>query len=280
MRRRSRGLKPLQFHPRRYRRIHRGFCFRALGNEQRSGLPPHPREIRTLQAALRRGQTASPTCRGGVMLRLDKVIKPWKESASLNDHINLYGFWNETAFLTKSGDVGMVLSISGVDYESLDRSEQEYAVKRLEAALKAFGPGFHVYQYLFKSNCPEIPFAKYDDPIVEAAIDQRRKFFEAKRDHLYQVEIFYCILLEGARSKTGVGAAIARILRDPAGAIAELKSQFTNDGMKTLLRRHIERDLQRLDQHVQAFARQFADFMQIEVLNQQNQFRVFRRDRK
>jgi hypothetical protein len=35
------------------------------------------------------------------MLRLDKVIKPWKESASLNDHINLYGFWNETTFLTK-----------------------------------------------------------------------------------------------------------------------------------------------------------------------------------
>ena len=71
------------------------------------------------------------------MLRVDRVIKPWKESASLNDHINLYGFWNETAFLTKSGDIGMVLSISGVDYESLDRSEQEYAVKRLEAALKA-----------------------------------------------------------------------------------------------------------------------------------------------
>ena len=211
------------------------------------------------------------------MLRLDKVIKPWKESAALNDHINLYGFWNETAFLTKSGDLGMVLSVPGVDYESLDRSEQEYAVKRLEAALKAFGPGFHVYQYLFKSNRPDIPFATYDDPIVEAAIDQRRKFFEAKRDHLYQVEIFYCILLEGARSKTGVGTALARLLRDPEGAIAELKSQFTNDSMKKLLRTHIERDLQRLDQHVQAFARQLADFMQIEVLNRQGQFTFFRR---
>jgi hypothetical protein len=211
------------------------------------------------------------------MLRLDKVIKPWKESAALNDHINLYGFWNETAFLTKSGDVGMILSVPGVDYESLDRSEQEYAVKRLEAALKAFGPGFHVYQYLFKSNRPDIPFATYDDPIVAAAIDQRRKFFEAKRDHLYQVEIFYCILLEGARSKTGVGAALARLLRDPEGAIAELKSQFTNDSMKKLLRTHIERDLQRLDQHVQAFARQFADFMQVEVLNGQGQFTFFRR---
>jgi type IV secretory pathway VirB2 component (pilin) len=28
----------------------------------------------------------------------DKVIKPWKESAVLNARINLYGFWNETAF--------------------------------------------------------------------------------------------------------------------------------------------------------------------------------------
>ena len=211
------------------------------------------------------------------MFRLDKVIKPWKESATLNDHINLYGFWNETTFLTKSGDVGMVLSIPGVDYESLDRSEQEHAVKRLEAALKAFGPGFHVYQYLFKSNRPDVPFAKYDDPIVEAAIDQRRKFFETKRDHLYQVEILYCILLEGARSKTGVGAALARLFRDPAGAVGELKAQFINDNMKTLLRTHIEHDVRRLDQHVQAFARQLADFMQIEILNQQGHFTFFRR---
>ena len=74
------------------------------------------------------------------MLRLDRVIKPWKESAALNDHIDLYGFWNETAFLTKSGDLGMVLSVPGVDYESLDRSQQEYAVKRLEAALKSLWP--------------------------------------------------------------------------------------------------------------------------------------------
>jgi type IV secretion system protein VirB4 len=211
------------------------------------------------------------------MLRLDKVIKPWKESAALNDHINLYGFWNETAFLTKSGDVGMVLRVPGVDYESLDHSEQEYAVKRLEAALKAFGSSFHVYQYLFKSNRPAIPFAKYDDPVVEAAIDQRRQFFEAKRDRLYQVEIFYAIVLEGPRSKSGVGAALAQLFRDLGGAIAELRKQFTSNSMKTLLRSQIETALSTLDQKVQAFSRQLADFMQIEVLDQQGQFRFFRR---
>ena len=86
------------------------------------------------------------------MLRLDKVIKPWKESAALNAHINLYGFWNDTTFLTKSGDVGMVLRVTGVDYESLDRSEQEYTVKRLESALKAFGPGFHVYLFILDKD--------------------------------------------------------------------------------------------------------------------------------
>ena len=180
------------------------------------------------------------------MLRLDRVIKPWKESASLNDHIKLYGFWNETTFLTKSGDLGMVLHVPGVDYESLDHADQEYAVKRLESALKAFGSGFHVYQYLFKQNRPELPFAHYEDPVVEAATDQRRQFFEAKRDHLYQVEIFYCIVLEGARSKTGVGAALARLFKDPAGAVGELRAQFTNNSMKTLLRTQIEADLARL----------------------------------
>src|SRR5258706_11321382 len=140
----------------------------------------------------------------------------------------------------------MVHSMPAVDYESLVRWEQEYAVKRLVVALKAFGPGFHVYQYLFKSNRPDIPFAKYDEPIVEAAIDQRRKFFEAKRDSLYQVEIFYCVLLEGARSKTGVGRALARLIRDPQGATTELKSQFTNHSMKTLLPTPIEHDLRPL----------------------------------
>jgi len=72
-----------------------------------------------------------------------------------------------------------------------------------------------------------------------------------------------------------VGAAIARILSDPAGAVGELKVQFTNDCMKTVLRTHIEHDLRRLDQSVQAFARQLGDFMQIEILNQQGQFKFF-----
>jgi type IV secretion/conjugal transfer VirB4 family ATPase len=211
------------------------------------------------------------------MLNLARVIQPWKEADALSAHINLYGFWDETAFLTKSGDLGMVLSVAGVDYESLDNDEQQYAVKRLESALKAFGEGFHVYQYLFKTNRPEIPFARYDDELIDAAIDQRRQYFESKRDRLYEVELFYVIVLEGARSKTGILSALARMPRDPQGAIRELKAQFTNDNMKVLLRKQIDIDLVRIEQCVQNFTRQLADLMPIEVQGQQAQFCFLRR---
>ena len=211
------------------------------------------------------------------MLNLSRVIKPWKEADALSAHINLYGFWTETAFLTKSGDLGIVLSVTGVDYESLDNDEQQYAVKRLESALKSFGEGFHVYQYLFKTNRPEIPFARYDDELIDAAIDQRRQYFESKRDRLYEVELFYVIVLEGARSKTGILSALARMPRDPQGAIRELKAQFTNDNMKVLLRKQIDTDMVRLEQCVQNFTRHLADLMPIEAQGQQAQFSFLRR---
>jgi type IV secretion system protein VirB4 len=211
------------------------------------------------------------------MLRIDRVIKPWKESAALNDHINLYGQWTETSFLTKSGDVGMVLRVGGVDYESLDRGAQEYAVKRLEAALKSFGPGFHVYQFLFKSNRPEIPFASYDDPVVQTEVNHRREFFASKRDNLFQIEIYYCILVLAAQAKKGIGAALSQLVANPARGVAELKAQFSSNGMRILLRSEIESTRALLEQRVGAFVRQLSDLVPIEVLNERGQFRLFRR---
>jgi type IV secretory pathway VirB4 component len=211
------------------------------------------------------------------MMRIDKIIKAWKDSAALNDHINLFGPWSETVFLTKSGDLGVVLRVPGVDYESLDHTGQEYAVKRLEAALKSFGPGFHVYQYLFKSNRPDIPFASYEDPIVQTEVVHRREFFRAKRDDLYQIEIFYCILLRAAHAKTGIGPALSRLAENPVHAFEEFRAQFASGGMKTLLRGEIERDRAVLEQRVEAFVRQLSDFVSIEILNQRGQFRFFRR---
>ena len=86
------------------------------------------------------------------MLRLDKVIKPWREAAGLSDHINLYGFWNETAFLTKSGDLGMVLSVAG----SITKASTMGARIRRQAA----GSGAQV----FRPWLPHLPIPLQDQP--------------------------------------------------------------------------------------------------------------------
>lgn len=211
------------------------------------------------------------------MFNLQKLVKPWQESGALNANINLYGFIEEDVFLTKTGDLGMVLRVPGVDYESLDSDEQQYAVRRLEGAFKTFGEGFHIYQYLLKTNRPEIPFASYGDEVIDAAIQMRREYFEAKRDRLYRIEIFYVVVLEGSRSKTGILTALKRFPSDPDGALREFRAQFSSSRTKVLLRKQVDADLRKLRTRVENFTRYLADFMNIEVEDQQGQFTLFRR---
>jgi len=41
------------------------------------------------------------------MLNIRKVIEPWQEAGSLNANLNLYGFFADDVFITKTGDLGM-----------------------------------------------------------------------------------------------------------------------------------------------------------------------------
>ncbi len=70
------------------------------------------------------------------LLRLSRIFKNYNETGSLNDQINLYGFIGPHVFLTKSGEVGVILEVRGVDYECLDGASIDGFTKRLESALK------------------------------------------------------------------------------------------------------------------------------------------------
>ncbi|HEX4075253.1 MAG TPA: hypothetical protein VHX49_07630, partial [Candidatus Acidoferrales bacterium] len=91
------------------------------------------------------------------MLRLSRIFKNYNETGSLSEQINLYGFIGPQAFLTKSGEVGVVLEVRGVDYECLDAAAIDGFTKRLESALKLFDENYRVYQYLFKRHNETIP---------------------------------------------------------------------------------------------------------------------------
>ena len=45
------------------------------------------------------------------MLRLSKIVKNYKETGALNENVSVYGFVDEHVFLTKAGDLGVVLEV-------------------------------------------------------------------------------------------------------------------------------------------------------------------------
>jgi type IV secretion/conjugal transfer VirB4 family ATPase len=211
------------------------------------------------------------------MLKVDAITKDWKEAGSFPAQINLYGFWDEHSFLTKTGDLGTALKIGGIDYESLDHAARDYAVKRLEAALRSLDGRARLYQVLFKRDCPEIPHAEHENPLVRAAVEQRAAFLESKSDRLYSIEIFWVLMIDGSYRKTGLLHALAQMPQQPRSSLRDLRALFSGNKERTLLYERIERDRLRLQQKVNSLSGQLNDLMTVELPGAEETFRILRR---
>ena len=191
--------------------------------------------------------------------------------------INLYGFWDEHYFLTKSGDLGAVLKIGGIDYESLDHQGRDYAVKRLDAALGILDQRTRLYEVFFKHNHPEIAYERYENPLVAATVEQRISFVREKAAQLYEIEIFWIAMIDGNYSKAGLLHALAALPRSPRSAFQELKSLLSGNRQRTFLYQQIERDRAALDAKIQSLIGQLSDLTKIELLGAEKAFRLERR---
>src|SRR5882724_12819823 len=130
------------------------------------------------------------------MLRLKRIFKNYQETGSFNELVNLYGFIDHNIFLTKTGALGVILEVRGVDYECLDQGTLDQLTKRLESALKLFDENCRVYQYLFKRNNETIPYKLYANPIVDAAIKNRIAYLRSKADTLFSLSLYIVVLYE------------------------------------------------------------------------------------
>ena len=211
------------------------------------------------------------------MVRIDDITKDWKEAGSFPAQINLYGFWDEHCFITKSGDLGSVLRIGGIDYESLDHAGRDYAVKRLEAALRSLDDRCRLYQILFKRNRPVIPHAEYANPLVRAAVEQRGAFLASKADRLYSIEIFWVVMIDGSYQKTGLLHALAAMPKQPRSSLRDLGALFSGNKERALLYEQIERDRLRLQQKVQSLSGQLNDLMTVELSGAEQTLRILHR---
>jgi type IV secretion system protein VirB4 len=211
------------------------------------------------------------------MLNLKKVLKPYTETGALNEQINLYGFIDPHAFLTKSGEVGVILQVHGVDYECLDGNALDTLTKRLESAFRLFDSNFRVYQYLFKRNQETIPHKQYANAIVNTAIENRIRYFEQKADSLYSLQVYFVILFEAFRHKQALLKSLAEFPKNPRKAADEIRAALSSRKQVALLDGELSKALATLYQKVRAFTLQVSDFVRVDLLSKQEAFRVLKR---
>src|SRR5215217_7473468 len=148
------------------------------------------------------------------MVRLKRIVKDYQESGAVNSLVNLFGFVDDNVFLTKSGDLGVVLKLQGRDYECLDFPELNHICRRFEATIRAFDPNFRIYQYIVKRDSARIPHqASYPSPIVREAVFSRVEYLEAKADQMYTVDSYIVVLYEGSRHTLGFADKLKMLTR-------------------------------------------------------------------
>jgi type IV secretion/conjugal transfer VirB4 family ATPase len=211
------------------------------------------------------------------MLRLSRIFKNYNETGSLSEQINLFGFIGPHVFLTKSGEVGVVLEVRGVDYECLDGIAIDGFTKRLESALKLFDENHRVYQYLFKRNNEAIPYRLYANPIVNTAIKNRIAYLGSKAETLFSLSVYCVVLYQGFQAAHKLGSALVEFPKNPRKALSDLQAHFSSEKQVVALSHHVDDAQAALLHKARSFILQVSDFLPVRMLDKQEAFRVLKR---
>ena len=210
------------------------------------------------------------------MVRLSQIFKDYAESGALHAQLALWGFvGDEGVFLTKAGDVGLVLQVDGVDYECRDPDELDAITRRFDAALRVFDERFRIYQYLLKRTHAPVPHEAYPEhPVVQRAITSRLDYLGAKAAHLYTLDIYVVVLFHGWRPGGRLAARLRAVAAHPWATLAQWLS-----GTKTvqLIDTEIAQAEDVLATHVERFVVQLSDLCAARRVPKAEAFGFFRR---
>jgi type IV secretion system protein VirB4 len=200
------------------------------------------------------------------MLNLKRIFKNYEEAGSLNAMVNLFGFIGPRVFLTKSGEVGVVLEIQGVDYECLDAPAIDGLTKRLESALRLFDENYRIYQLLFKRNRQAIPHSFCGKPVVDAAIRERIAYFAEKTDEMFSLSIFFVVLCPALATRRSIAASILEFPEHPRKSLSDIRARFSESANVRLDAQEITRSESVLSHKVENFRAHISDFVTVRIL--------------
>jgi type IV secretion system protein TrbE len=207
----------------------------------------------------------------GAVTKLSKILKDHHESGAMNALVNVHAAIDDHTFLTKSGDLLMILSARGVDYECLDPSQLDQIARRFESAVRIFDENFRLYQYLVKRDSPSIPHRAYDNPVVQEAIKNRIAYLQGKADSLYSVEVYFAVVYHGWKQANA--HKLADFLKKP---LVNLRERLSTEAGVTVLEQELDRASEILTNKVMSFVVQLQDTIHVEVLDKQRAFRFLR----
>jgi len=200
--------------------------------------------------------------------KVNAISEEYRAAGALHTLIQVCLFLDEHTFLTKSGDLGVVFRIEGIDYEGRDKAELDAFARRFERALRGLSEDFRLYQYLLKRADPHIPFRRYGDgEVVDRAIQGRIQFLRSKADSIYSLELYFVLLYQGVQP--ALRESWRQRLAQPR---TTLTGWFSGQQHLTALASDLVERKRLLTTRAESFLVQMQDFVQAELLDKQSAF--------
>ena len=205
------------------------------------------------------------------MVRLARILRDYEEAGSLNGLLALWGFVDETTFLTKAGHVGVIYRVRGIDGEGLTHGQRDAVVHRFEAALRLLDERYRLYQYLVKRTVDPIVASSCARPVAHQAIQQRAAYLNGRRSELYELACYLVVLYE-APTTIRTSPTLQYLWRRPTQAVRQWLSRRE---AITFLEAELDRAIAALHHQAGALDVQLSDVV-LERLPKAEAFRFFR----
>ena len=206
------------------------------------------------------------------MVTLHRILRDYRDAGACNSLIALWGFVDESAFLTKSGHVGVVYQLRGQDAEGLTHPQRQSVVHQFEAALRLLDERCRVYQYILKQTVEPFVAPSCRRAVAHEALQRRNAYLNERRHELYRIDHFLVLLYE-TPTTSRTSSSLGRAWRAPGHA---LRQWLSTSHTCALLETELDRALNTLHHKARAVEVQLDD-SGLRRLNKAEAFRFFRR---
>lgn len=206
------------------------------------------------------------------MIRVDRIFRDYREASAVNELISLWGFVDDSTFLTKAGDVGVVFEMKGPDATALTHDDRQRVAHQFESALRLLSEQVCVYQYFIKEQVQPFLPAVARRAVASESFQRRAAFLNDRCSRLFRIRQYLVVLLE-RDSLSGLSRLVRDLCRRPIQAIRERLSMRET---ANLLEAQLDGSIRSLEQIAASISVHLSD-CRLRKLGKQEAFTVFRR---